>query len=82
MPAKPPDLKRTLSRNVLRLRQAAGMSHAELAEASGVSVRTLRRIENGEVDTTLRMIVALGNGLGVDPGTLVAERPERRGAAS
>ena len=79
MPVKPPDLKRRLARNVRRFRQAAGMSREELAEASGRSVRTIRRIENGEVETTLRVLADLGNGLGVDPAALLAKHPKRRG---
>ena len=70
-------LQRLLGRNVLRLREEQGLSQEELAEASGLSVRNLQRLEVGEVNANLVTIVSLANALGVDPVVLLAPAPKR-----
>ena len=50
-------------------RQNAGMTQQQLADASGVYVRQIQRIENGEGDisnVTLGNAVKLANALGID----------------
>lgn len=55
-------------------RLAAGLSQKELAEASGVNARQIRRVELGEADPgnlTAKNIMALADALGVDPRKLI-----------
>ncbi len=42
----------SLSKKVKELRKRKGFSQEELAEQSGLSLRTIQRIENGESDPT------------------------------
>lgn len=55
-------------------RRMAGMTQAELAEASGVNIRQIQRVELGEADAgnlTAKNIIALADVLGVDVMALV-----------
>mgnify|MGYP004674981301 FL=1 len=55
-------------------RRMAGMTQAELAEASGVNIRQIQRVELGEAEAgnlTAKNIIALADALGVDVRTLV-----------
>ena len=50
-------------------RQSSGMTQKQLADASGVNIRQIQRIENGEGDmsnVTLANAVKLADALGVD----------------
>lgn len=52
------------------------MSVAELAEAAGFKRRRLVRIEAGELDPRFDGLMALADGLGVPPATIVpADEP-------
>lgn len=63
-----------------RLRKAAGLTQIQLAEASGVHVQQIRRIEGGEIavcNITLKNALALAAALGVRPEELIdAHVPE------
>jgi transcriptional regulator with XRE-family HTH domain len=60
-------VRRTLARRLTRLRQAAGMSRKDVAEApQGVSEATLHRIENGKTPVTPANVRALCWLYGVD----------------
>jgi DNA-binding XRE family transcriptional regulator len=48
-----------------QLRAASGLSQSQLAQRSGVSVRTLQKYEYGTFEPTWGNVVALANGLGV-----------------
>ena len=55
-------------------RRMAGMTQAELAEASSVNIRQIQRVELGEAgagNLTAKNIIALADALGVDVRTLV-----------
>ena len=52
-------------------REQKGMSVAELAEAVGFKRRRLVRIEAGELDPRFDGLMALADGLGVPPATIV-----------
>lgn len=50
-------------------RRVAGMTQAELAEASGVNIRQIQRVELGEAEAgnlTARNLIAIADALGVD----------------
>lgn len=62
-----------------RLRKAAGLTQIKLAEASGVHVQKIRRIEGGEIDPanlTLKNALALAAALGVRPEELIGDDKE------
>lgn len=63
-----------------RLRKAAGLTQIQLAEASGVHVQQIRRIETGEIavgNITLKNALALAAALGVRAEELLdAPAPE------
>lgn len=55
-------------------RVALGMTQQQLAEASGVNVRQIRRVESGcstEGNMTAKNLLAIADALGVDPHTLL-----------
>lgn len=55
-------------------RRVAGMTQAELAEASGVNIRQIQRVELGEAEAgnlTAKNIIALADALGVDVRSLI-----------
>src|SRR5439155_16767190 len=60
---------------ILRLRLDAGISQRRLAEAAGIPQSYLSRIERGEADPSLAVLVAIGQALGTElslrlmPGT-------------
>jgi transcriptional regulator with XRE-family HTH domain len=64
--------------NVRRLREERGLTQDQLAEAVGVDIRTVQRIEAGMANVLLGTLVDLGDVLGVKPGALLkeAEMPE------
>lgn len=60
---------------VAAMRLDRGMSQAALAEKSGINIRQLQRIENGESklgNITLRNALALADALGIDAASLFA----------
>ena len=55
-------------------RIAAGMTQQQLAKASGVNVRQIRRVESGrstDGNMTAKNLLAIADALGVDPHILV-----------
>ena len=55
-------------------RRVEGMTQAELAEASGVNIRQIQRVELGEAEAgnlSAKNIIALADALGVDVRALV-----------
>lgn len=55
-------------------RLGAAMSQQQLAGASGVYIRQIRRVELGEADSgnlTARNLLAMADALGVDPHELI-----------
>ena len=59
-----------LSENIKNLRKRKGISQELLAEKSGVSLRTIQRIENGEGEPRGDTMVRLANALEVAPDEL------------
>ena len=60
-----------LSARVKELRNKKGMSQEVLAEESGLSLRTIQRIENGESNPTGDSLKRLSNALDVNPDELI-----------
>ncbi len=56
-----------LAKNVKNLRNRKGLSQEELAENSGLSQRTIQRIENGETEPRGDSLIRLAKTFGVSP---------------
>ena len=55
-------------------RRVEGLTQAQLAEASGVNIRQIQRVELGEAETgnlTARNLIAIADALGVDVRSLI-----------
>jgi len=60
-----------LAKRIKELRNRKGMSQEILAEESGLSLRTIQRIENGETEPTGDTLKRLANALNVNPDELI-----------
>lgn len=63
--------KNLLDPRIKELRKQKGMSQELLAEESGLSLRTIQRIENGETNPTGESLKRLSNALNVNPDELI-----------
>jgi transcriptional regulator with XRE-family HTH domain len=66
--------------NVRRARLRRGLTQEELAEAAGVDLTYLQRIERGTANPSVRVLVSIANALDVPPSRLFrkARMPQRR----
>lgn len=51
--------------NLQRRRESLGLSQRDLAEMSGVSLRTINAIENGNANPSIEVLCKLANQLGL-----------------
>ncbi len=80
MPRTP--AREVFAANIRRLRIAAGSTQEALAEAVGVDLRYLQRLESGAVDAKLSLLDRFATAMGVDLGDLLQPArlgPRRRG---
>ena len=63
--------KNHLAIKLKALRHQKSMSQEVLADESGLSLRTIQRIENGETNPTADSLKRLANGLNVNPDELI-----------
>ena len=63
--------KNSLGLRIKELRKQKGMSQEFLADESGLSLRTIQRIENGETNPTGESLKRLSNALNVNPDELI-----------
>lgn len=63
--------KNLLGLRIKELRKQKGMSQEFLVEESGLSLRTIQRIENGETNPTGESLKRLSNALNVNPDELI-----------
>lgn len=63
--------KNQLAKRIKELRNQKGMSQEYLAEESGLSLRTIQRVENGESNPTGESLKRLSNALNVNPDELI-----------
>lgn len=63
-----------LGKNLRTQRLAAGKTQTALANAAGVSLRTVQEIEAGK-GTTVTTVIALADALGLTPGSLLDATP-------
>jgi len=62
---------RNLAKRVKELRKRNGLSQEGLTENSGLSLRTIQRIENGETEPTADTLKRIAKALNVTPNELV-----------
>jgi transcriptional regulator with XRE-family HTH domain len=74
------DVRRMVGRNVKRLRIAAGLSQAELAERMGVDRAYVSGLELGQRNPTVVTLWHTANALGVKVGSFFDEERKRRHA--
>lgn len=63
--------KNLLGQRIKELRKQKGMSQEFLSEESGLSLRTIQRIEKGETNPTGESLKRLSNALNVNPDELI-----------
>ena len=63
--------KNLLGSRIKELRKQKGMSQELLAQDSGLSLRTIQRIENGQTNPTGESLKRLSNALNVNPDELI-----------
>jgi len=68
--------KHAIGHRFRRLRVLRSMTQEKLAEASGLSPDTVRRIEQGQFSPSVVTLSKLCNGLGVEVGDLLKTTPE------
>jgi transcriptional regulator with XRE-family HTH domain len=65
--------------HILAIREARGMSQAQLAEATGLTQSSISRIERGGRELTLSNMRSIARALNCSVGELLGEgRPRRR----
>lgn len=67
-PTAPPQVQRALraiAADLVAWRKLGGLTQAQLADRAGISVNTLRRLENGEGGITLENLLRVLRALGV-----------------
>lgn len=67
------DIKKTLGKNVRRLRTEAGMSQDELAVRMGVDQAYVSHLEAGKKNSTIDTIWLAAQALGATPAELIQE---------
>ena len=68
----------SFGKNLQALREAAGLSQSELAEKSGISVKTIQNWEIDRNSPRMDALVRLAQALGTTLDMLVIHRPQRR----
>ena len=65
--------KTTIAKKIIHYRKLKGMTQEGLSELTGLNVRTIQRIEAGEVDPRLYTLKSIADGLGVNLEELLPE---------
>jgi len=74
-------LNATVARNTVRCRKAAGLTQEELAEHTGIALRTLARRESGLSRWTTDEIAQVADALGVSAADLMQQTAVSNDAA-
>lgn len=65
------ELRRILAKNVVKRRNALGLSQEELAHAAGIDRTWLSKLETTRAAVSVDVIQKVARGLGVDPSELL-----------
>ena len=63
----------TIGKKIIQFRKAKGLTQETLSELTGLNVRTIQRIESGEVDPRLHTLTTIAQALGVNLEELLPE---------
>jgi len=69
-PRKPEQVVKDIGRRIAELRVEKGWTQADLAEALGIAVQNVARMEQGRQDFRVRTLVRVAVTLGCEPGRL------------
>lgn len=64
--------------NIKSIRKAAGFTQQSLADACGMQIRQIQRLEAGEVspgDMTAKNLFSVADALNIDPRILLSDKP-------
>lgn len=64
--------------NIKSIRKAAGFTQQSLADACGMQIRQIQRLESGEVspgDMTAKNLFSVADALNIDPRILLSDKP-------
>jgi len=70
--------RQALSANVTRLRERNGWTQQDAAEAMGIDVKHLQKLEYGKLNPSLRTLVKVAGAFGVNVGRLLGLRHAER----
>ncbi|AUX35266.1 helix-turn-helix transcriptional regulator [Sorangium sp. So ce296] len=76
------EVLRFIGANVRRIREKRGMTQQELADAAGIALRFLQKVEHAQSNVGVAVLVRLADVLGVRLGVLFRQRelpPVKRG---
>ncbi|MEO5978933.1 MAG: helix-turn-helix domain-containing protein [Chryseolinea sp.] len=65
--------KTTIAKKIIHHRKLKGMTQEALSELTGLNVRTIQRIEAGEVDPRMYTLKSIADGLGINLEELLPE---------
>jgi transcriptional regulator with XRE-family HTH domain len=65
-----------LGRAIREVRERQGQSVGELATATGISPRTITRVESGDRESDYELLLALADGLGVRASSFIIRMEE------
>jgi transcriptional regulator with XRE-family HTH domain len=68
------ELRRILARNVVKRRNALGLSQEELAHRSGIDRTWLSKLETTKAAVSVDIVEKVAKGLGADPSDLLVSR--------
>ena len=69
--SQPSDTLRTVATNVRLARESRGLTQAQLAEAAGLELRQVQRVEAGNINFGILAFVAVASALDVDADELL-----------
>lgn len=71
VPQAPPELVQVVARRIKALRQARGLTQDAVAEALGIAVKNVQRLEAGRQNLTLKTLASVADVLDVEPYELL-----------
>ncbi len=66
-------MESAIGKKIIQFRKAKGLTQETLSELTGLNVRTIQRIESGEVDPRLHTLTTIAEALGVNLEELLPE---------
>lgn len=75
LPVAKSDSGSAFGRRLRALRDAAGMTQQELADAAGIHIITVSKLERGKIDPSWTVVLAVATALGVRPNDFEEDEP-------